>query len=540
MARQQQFVALWLVFAVLVYDNHGYVSNRRVKNQRPGIRSYSDDDKNIGGTEINVCALEQKTTINLYCYCDDSKPYAATSADCWVFNDGEPRESAVWREFGSQSNVTKLTFNVRGTTSKTLSFVPTEALARMPELRTLEIVYAAIGTVHSHAFANLSRLQDLALVRNNIVQLARDSIAYMEDLRVVTLGDNAIESISNDVFARLPALRKLYMDRNNISYIAEGAFEQLRKLEELDLSDNRLTGSLSRYVFLGLVSVKRLDMRANHLDRVGPDAFAELVCLEELVLEDNLIKTIDGRGFSGLPNLHRLNLAENRLTTLDDRTFHRLDKLKFIDIRYNNLKTLTFGTVEPILGRLRNSTFFFHFKGNKFECDCSLLWMNRLAIETNNEQVARELSTAQCQMNDTADGDVDLTDLKVTGPKNGYNSGGGGGVGGYGANKVDAETAADKADKTVGGSGEMGAADGLPMPFDDTQLIAVRSLSEDTCPGKEQPLVDMAPDAAQNSDRVLWQSTQSAAAATALPAPMCLSSLPVLTAVFAIIRSRHS
>ncbi|XP_029343584.1 connectin isoform X1 [Acyrthosiphon pisum] len=538
MARQQQFIALWLVFAVLVYDNHGYVSNRRGKNQRPGVRSYPDDDKNGGGgvgVDINVCALEQKTTINLYCYCDDSKSFAATSADCWVFNDGEPRDSTVWREFGSQSNVTKLTFNVRGTSSKTLSFVPTEALALMPELRTLEIVYADIGTVHSHAFANLSRLQDLALVRNNIVQLARDSIAYMNDLRVVTLGDNAIESISNDVFARLPALRKLYMDRNNISYIAEGAFEQLRKLEELDLSDNRLTGSLSRYVFLGLVSVKRLDMRANHLDRVGPDAFAELVCLEELVLEDNVIKTIDGRGFSGLPSLQRLNLAENRLTALDDRTFHSLDKLKFIDIRYNNLQTLTFGAVEPILERLRNSTIFFHFKGNMFECDCSLLWMNRLAAEINNEQVKRELTTAQCQMNDTADSD--LADLKVAGPRNVY----GGDGGGYGANQVDAETTADKA-ISVGGGGMMGGADGgFPKSFDEPQVVAISSLNEDTCPGKEQPLVDGAPDAAQNSDRVLWESTKSASAAgSTLQAPLGRSALPVLALVFAIIiRSRR-
>ncbi|XP_022180831.1 connectin-like [Myzus persicae] len=547
MARRQQFVALWLVFAVLVNGNHGYVSNRRVKNQRPGVRSYPDDDKNGGGgggvgADINVCSLEQKTTINLYCYCDDSKSLAATSADCWVFNDGEPRDSAVWRGFGSQSNVTKLTFNVRGTSSKTLSFVPTEALALMPELRTLEIVYADIGTVHSHAFANLSRLQDLALVRNNIVQLARDSIAYMEDLRVVTLGDNAIESISNDVFARLPSLRKLYMDRNNISYIAEGAFEQLRKLEELDLSDNRLTGSLSRYVFLGLVSVKRLDMRANHLDRVGPDAFAELVCLEELVLEDNVIKAIDGRGFSGLPNLQRLILAENRLTAVDDRTFHGLEKLKFIDIRYNNLQTLTFGAVEPIFERLRNSTFFFHFKGNMFECDCSLLWMNRLALETTNDQVARELATAQCQMNDTADSDGggDLADLKVAGPRNVY----GGGDGGYGANQVDAETPADKA-ISVGGAGG-GIADGvdggLPKSFDEPLVVTIRTLNEDTCPGKEQPLVDGAPDAAQNSDRVLWESTKSAAAAaagSALHAPLGRSAMPVLAVVFAVVSSRR-
>lgn len=157
--------------------------------------------------------------------------------------------------------------------------------------------------------------------------------------------------------------------------------------------------------------------------------------------------------------------------------------------------------------------------------------MNQLAVETNNEQVKRELSTAQCQMNDTADGDSDLDDMKVTGPKNGY-------VGGYGANKVDADiTAADKAI----GSGEMGAAaeGGLPKPFDDdTQLIAVSTLNEDTCPGKEQPLVDRAPDAAQNSDRVLWESTKSAAA---VPAPLCLSPLAILATVFAIfIRLRCS
>lgn len=158
--------------------------------------------------------------------------------------------------------------------------------------------------------------------------------------------------------------------------------------------------------------------------------------------------------------------------------------------------------------------------------------MNQLAVETSNEQVQRELSTAQCQMNDTADSDGDLDDMKVTGPKNDY------GGGGYGSNKVDADITA--ANKAIGG-GEMGAAadGGLPKSFDDdTQLIAVSTLNEDTCPGKEQPLVDRAPDAAQNSDRVLWESTKSAAA---VPASLCLSSLPVLATVFAmIVRSRRS
>lgn len=360
MARYRKFAVLLIICTALVYDNHGYVSYRRGKTQKPSIRSEPEPNN---ADDINICSLEQKTNINLFCNCDDSESHTATSADCWVFNDGEPKDSSIWREFKSQSKITKLTFNVRGSTTQTLSFVPTEALVQLPGLRTLEIVYADIRSLHSHAFANLSHLQDLALGRNKIVQLSRESIAYMDDLRVVTLADNSIDGIANDVFARLPSLRKLYMEKNNITYIAEGAFEQLRKLEELDVSENRLTSPLSRYVFLGLVSLRRLDMRANHVDRIAPEVFAEMGSLEELVLEDNTIRTIDGRGFSGLPNLQRLSLAENRLTVLDDRTFRYLDKLKFIDLRFNNLQTLTFSTVEPIFDRLLNVSFYFYIQG---------------------------------------------------------------------------------------------------------------------------------------------------------------------------------
>ncbi|KAL4122443.1 hypothetical protein QTP88_014774 [Uroleucon formosanum] len=171
-----------------------------------------------------------------------------------------------------------------------------------------------------------------------------------------------------------------------------------------------------------------------------------------------------------------------------------------------------------------------------FECDCSLLWMNRLAAETNNEQVEKELKTAQCQMNDTTDSD--LADLKVAGPRSVY----GGDGGGYGANQVDTETTADKAISVGGvGGGMMGGADGgLPRSFDEPQVIAISSLDEDTCPGKEQPLVDGAPDAAQNSDRVLWESTKSAAAAgSTLRAPLGRSALSVLGFVLAVIHSRR-
>ncbi|XP_050432018.1 connectin-like isoform X2 [Adelges cooleyi] len=525
-----------LIFLLLVYQNDGYVTYRRAKSQKQNIRSYPDE----ASKDINICTLEQKNTINLFCYCDEPTFQLATMADCWTFNNGEPREASIWREFKSQTNLTKLTFNVRGSTAQTLSFVPTEALAQLPELRTLEIVYAHIKTVHSHAFANLSRLQDLALGRNQIETLSRESIAHLDDLRVVTLGDNYINFINNDVFAGLPVLRKLYMDRNNISYIAEGAFEQLNKLEELDLSENLLTGSLSRYVFLGLMSLKRLDMRANRLERIGPEAFAELVSLEELVLEDNTIRSIDGKGFSGLPNLVRLTIAANRLKMLDDRTFHHLEKLRFLDMRYNNLQTLTYATVEPVMDRFPNMTVYIHLQGNVFECDCNLLWMKRVAADTSNEQLSRELMDAKCSINDT-DGPAAATGRQTAvsgggpdkvGSRRDDNKLDGGGsdtddrkeTGGYGSKGGDRKTV------DVDGGEEHGGR--LPPPLDESQMVSVTDLDENTCPGKEQAVVDGTPDAAQNSDRVLWESKSAAAA----PGPsvafaLLLMPLPWATAV---------
>jgi len=141
-------------------------------------------------------------------------------------------------------------------------------------------------------------------------------------------------------------------------------------------------------------------------------------------------------------------------------------------------------------------------------------------------------------MNDTADSDGgdDLVDLKVAGPRL-Y----GGDGGGYGANQLDAETTAEKAILVGGvGGGIMGGSNGgLPKSFDEPQVVIINSLNEDTCPGKEQPVVEGAPDAAQNSDRVLWESTKSAAAAgSALQAPLGRSALPVFALVFAIIHSR--
>lgn len=153
--------------------------------------------------------------------------------------------------------------------------------------------------------------------------------------------------------------------------------------------------------------------------------------------------------------------------------------------------------------------------------------MNRLAVDTMNEQVSNALSEAQCVMNTTTDGaggDVvggggvnnGLDDFGVQ--KTGFGSGDSGVLGrgsiGYSNRKAKVNAADLGAESLAGGAPDDFEDDAQEMPyksFDESQITLVSTLTEETCPGKEVPIVDGAPDAAQNSDRVLWENNKSAA-----------------------------
>ncbi|VVC26410.1 Hypothetical protein CINCED_3A001025 [Cinara cedri] len=87
---------------------------------------------------------------------------------------------------------------------------------------------------------------------------------------------------------------------------------------------------------------------------------------------------------------------------------------------------------------------------------------------------------------------------------------------------------------------ESAEGDGGDKPFDESKMIKVSSLNEDTCPGKEQPLVEGAPDAAQNSDRVLLPVKSGGAIFRPTASMQMLSVLlPLSVPVLLALCSRH-
>ncbi|XP_075232711.1 uncharacterized protein LOC142331023 [Lycorma delicatula] len=405
MASIKRIISIILLFTLIITVIGAKSRSKFDKKKQDESQEETDDN-------INICDLQAHRHLNIYCICDDNQN--ASQATCWIFQDGEQEDSMIWDKFELQPKITKLDFHYRSVTSQ--HFIPTTALSRLKQLKTLEVVYGSIDCIESYAFANLTLLQDLALTRNQITTLKPYAFSHLPELKVITLGENHITELKRDNFIDLPSLRKLYIDRNNLTTIQERSFAQLVKLEELELHGNLLS-VITTQTFFGLGRLKRLDLHQNRLTFIGDNTFSEMPRLEELILDGNKIQYVGDKAFTGLGNLYRLVLSENRLQTLHSGLLQPLNSLRFLDLRDNSLETLSQEIVEPMIPNLKNTSSYIYLDGNQFHCDCRLSWMRSLLNDTPNVQVKKVLEDLTCILEENDD------NSKIT--KNNHNGDGG-------------------------------------------------------------------------------------------------------------------
>ena len=267
-----QVMILILILGFVSIETIGAIS-RKDKGSR-----IKDRYKNNSNTaKSNPCKNEENDSPT-NCFCNpDIQVGNATRIECWVFGKNLTKDYGTWSSFINQPRIEEMQIVVRP--NGFFNFIPTTALEYLGKLKMIDIKYGSIDEIHPYAFANLTQLHDIKLMRNQIVTLSNHAIAHLPNLTELNLDENRISELRRDVFVDLPNLQKFYITQNNLSVLQEGAFKHLTHLLELELSNNYVS-VLTKDTFNGLSELKKLDLNNNTIRMLGDLTFAELWVLE--------------------------------------------------------------------------------------------------------------------------------------------------------------------------------------------------------------------------------------------------------------------
>ncbi|XP_055698112.1 connectin-like [Phlebotomus papatasi] len=383
MGSWRSLVFILIVSACLI---EGKYRDREAKRQRPHLFEPAST-----AASVNLC--EKIPHMKLVCHCTHGNRSEVLGADCWIFNPDVPKKDPIWGAFYAHSSIETLKFSVYKPGN--LTFIPTEIIHHLPNLKDFSVQYAQVTEIGSYALANRSHLSRVEFNNCTLQVLRRHAFIHHPALVEINLKFNQIVEIDRHAFSNLPNLERLLLGYNNITSLHDEVFIHLSKLAELYLQSN-LIAILSREVFKGLGNLNVLSLSGNHITFVGDTVFAELWSLEELYLDSNRIEKISERAFDGLNNLKRLNLRHNRLLSLEKGVFTVVPALKSLYLNDNQLETLTYNNFLPIWDNLLSEDSVLGISDNRFICDCRLRWIFELKNRTRNDDLRRSLQDVDC------------------------------------------------------------------------------------------------------------------------------------------------
>jgi Leucine rich repeat len=116
-----------------------------------------------------------------------------------------------------------------------------EALARLPNLRHLNLSSNLIGELQKGSFTGLGQLQVLDLGSNKITKIAPHTFSTVPSLDIVILANNQLTQLPENVFSAQKRLIEIDMAHNNLTTFDFGAIGSTWKLERINLAQNHMT-----------------------------------------------------------------------------------------------------------------------------------------------------------------------------------------------------------------------------------------------------------------------------------------------------------
>ncbi|XP_034478557.1 leucine-rich repeat neuronal protein 2 [Drosophila innubila] len=275
-------------------------------------------------------------------------------------------------------------------------------------LRQLNLMHNNISSILANNFGHLVSLHELFLGWNSIQQLDAQSFAGLPHLLVLNLAHNNLHSLPAQIFAPLLMLATLELSWNrqlnhSITQDIYSSYGINRKLKALRLDACNLNElqlpksaplrelSLRRNLLQRVprqlpISLQRLDISENGLEQLQPDDTRNLAELKQLYVEDMPhLRGINAHALSGLQLVESISFQNSRsLNYIDGDAFVTesgnltLPPLHSLIFRGTLVRSFN-ASLSPVFSQLTE----LDLNGVPLNCDCQLVWLKNLAIQTN-------------------------------------------------------------------------------------------------------------------------------------------------------------
>jgi Leucine-rich repeat (LRR) protein len=211
----------------------------------------------------------------------------------------------------------------------------------LTKLKNLELTNNLIIEVTDYSFIGSDQLELINLRDNKITQIGRNAFSHMKKLKYLDLTNNSITEIPEELFSQNSQLEIVVLKHNQITQIKPKTFHYLHKLQSLNFSHNCLTIIGSKFINIFGSSHLSIDFESN---RLTENSFNK----NSFVFDDknNEIKL-------------NIYLDNNQFTTFPKQIFHQI-----------------FGLSPKIE---------IHLNGNKFNCNCDMIWLNEIGIRNKTK-----------------------------------------------------------------------------------------------------------------------------------------------------------
>lgn len=276
-------------------------------------------------------------------------------------------------------------------------------------LRLLNLMHNNISSITANNFARLVSLRELYLGWNSIQQLDPEAFASLPHLQVLNLAHNNLVTLPTQLFGSLLVLgtlelswnRRLNLTMGKDLYASYGIQEKLDvlRLDACNLDALHLPKaatlrelSLRRNLFQRVPhdlpgELQQLDISENKLEHLLPDDTVNLTQVRQLYVEDMpQLQSIAAHSLSPLVQIKQISFQNSRrLNHLDAEAFGNpqsgnltLPPLRILNFRGTLLRTFN-ETLLPVFRELTE----LELNGVPLHCDCQLVWLKDLAIQTN-------------------------------------------------------------------------------------------------------------------------------------------------------------